>query len=130
MSMYSEMYDLFRQKKKDFSQRMQQIKDSIHKIIYESKSKKSVLQRQSQSINYRNIIIKWSLTNFKFIKQREYVLSDEDYILKELRKMIEAIKERFNKCDSKKYSHKKINLEDFQYIDQVRKQDENFSSKN
>ena len=70
------------------------------------------------------------MTNFKFIKQENYVLSNEDYILKELRKMIKTIKERFNKCDFKKYSHKEINLKDFQYIEQVRKQDESFSSKN
>ena len=43
--MYSEMYDLFRQKKKDFSQKMQQIKNSIYKTIYELESKESVLQR-------------------------------------------------------------------------------------
>ena len=47
VNMYSEIYDLFRQKKKDFSQKMQQIKNSIHKIIYELKSKESVLQRQN-----------------------------------------------------------------------------------
>ena len=45
VSMYSKIYDLFRQKKKDFSQRMQQIKDSIHKIIYKSELKESVLRR-------------------------------------------------------------------------------------
>ena len=56
VSMYSELYDLFRQKKKDFSQRMQQIKNSIHQTIYESESKESVLQRQRQSINYRDIV--------------------------------------------------------------------------
>ena len=44
--------------------------------------------------------------------------------------MIEVIRKRFNKCDLKKYSHKKINLKDFQYINQIRKQDENFSLKN
>ena len=46
------MYDLFRQKKKDFSQKIQQIKDSIYKTIYKLKSKELVLQRQNQSINY------------------------------------------------------------------------------
>ena len=115
------MYDLFCQKKKDFSQRMQQIKDSIHKTIYKSESKESVLQRQSQSINYRDIIMKWSLTSFKFIKQERYVLSDEDHIFRKLKKIIKVIRERFDKCDSKKYSHKKINSKDFQYIDQIRK---------
>ena len=58
VSMYSEMYDLFRQKKKDFPQKMQQIKDDIYKTIYESESKELVLRRQSQSINYRDIIMK------------------------------------------------------------------------
>ena len=113
INMYSKMYDLFRQKKKDFSQRMQQIKNSIHQTIYESKSKESVLQRQRQLINYWNIVKEWSSTNFKFIKQERYVLSDEDHILRKLRKMIEAIRERFDKCDSKKYSYRKINSEDF-----------------
>ena len=69
---------------------MQQIKDSIHQIIYESKSKESVLQRQEQLINYWDIVIKWLSTNFKFIKQRRYVLSDEDHIFKELRKIIKS----------------------------------------
>ena len=53
------------------------------------------------------------MTSFKFIKQEEYVLFNKDYILRELKKMIKTIKERFNKCDSKKYSHRKVNSEDF-----------------
>ena len=44
--------------------------------------------------------------------------------------MIKTIKERFDKCDLKKYSHQKINSKDFQYIKQIQKQDESFSSKN
>ena len=35
---------------------MQQIKNNNHQTIYESKLKKLVLQRQSQSINYRDIV--------------------------------------------------------------------------
>ena len=109
---------------------MQQIKDNIHKIIYELKLKESVLQRQSQLINYRDIVIKRSSTNFKFIKQEKYVLSDKSHIFRELRKIIKVIRKRFDKCDLKKYLHKKINLKDFQYINQIQKQDESFSSKN
>jgi len=45
----------------------------------------------------------------KFIKQEEYILSDEDHIFKELRQMTEVTRERFDLCDSKKYSLKKIN---------------------
>ena len=33
--------------------------------------------------------------------------------LKNLKKIIEVIKKRYNKYDLKKYSHKKINSEDF-----------------
>ena len=74
--------------------------------------------------------MKRSLTDFKFIKQEKYVLFNKDYILKELRKMIEAIRKRFNRCDLKKYSFKKVNSEDCQYIEQIQKQEKSFSLKN
>ena len=44
--------------------------------------------------------------------------------------MIKVIRKRFKKCDLKKYLYKEVNLEDFQYIKQIQKQDESFSSKN
>ena len=87
------------------------------------------MQRQSQSINYRDIVKEWLLTKFKFIKQEKYVLSDEDYIFRKLKKMIKIIKKRFDKCNSKKYSHKEVNSKDFQYVKQIQKQDESFSLK-
>ena len=43
--------------------------------------------------------------------------------------MTEVIRERFDLCDSKKYSLKKINLNQFQYIKQVLKE-RAFSLKN
>jgi len=58
----------------------------------------------------------------KFIKQEEYVLSDENYIFRKLRQMTEIIRKRFDLCNSKKYSLKKINLNQFQYIEQVLKE--------
>ena len=39
--MYSKIYQLFQQKKADFSRRMQEIKDEIHQIIYESTEENS-----------------------------------------------------------------------------------------
>jgi len=48
-------------------------------------------------------------TEVKFIKQEEYILFDEDHIFREFRQMSEVIRERFDLCDSKKYSLKKIN---------------------
>jgi len=73
--------------------------------------------------------MKKSLIEVKFIKQEEYVLLDEDYIFRELRQMTEVTRERFDLCDLKKYSLKKINLNQFQYIKQVLKE-KAFSSKN
>ncbi len=117
--MYNELYTLFRQKEKDFSQRMQQIKNDIHQAIYDTMLDESIASRKD--IRYRDIVMKKSLTEVKFIKQEEYVLLDEDHILRKLRQMTEVIRERFDLCDLKKYSLKKINSDRFQYIEQVLK---------
>ncbi len=53
--------------------------------------------------------MKKSLTEVKFIKQEEYVLSDENHIFRKLKQMTKVIKKRFDLCDSKKYSLKKVN---------------------
>ncbi len=58
-------------------------------------------------------------TKVKFIKQEKYVLFDENHIFRELKQMIKVIRKRFDLCDSKKYSQKKVNLNWFQYIKQV-----------
>ncbi len=73
--------------------------------------------------------MKKSLTEIKFIKQEEYVLFDENHIFRELRQITEVIRERFDLCDSKKYSLKKINSDRFQYIEQVL-EEKTSSSKN
>jgi len=53
--------------------------------------------------------MKKSLTEVKFIKQEEYVLLDEDYIFRKFKQMTKVIRKRFDLCNSKKYSFKKIN---------------------
>jgi len=120
ISMYNELYTLFKQKEKDFSQRMQQIKNDIHQAIYDTMQDESIASRKD--VRYRDIVMKKSLTEVKFIKQEEYVLSDEDHIFRELRQMTKVIRERFDLCDSKKYSLKKINSNRFQYIEKVLKE--------
>ncbi len=82
-----------------------------------------------KDIRYCDIVMKKSLTEVKFIKQEEYVLFDENHIFRKLRQMTKVIRERFNLCDLKKYLLKKINLNWFQYIKQVLKE-QTFSSKN
>jgi len=81
--MYNELYTLFKQKEKDFSQQMQQIKNDIHQVIYDTMQDESIASRKD--IQYRDIVMKKSLTKVKFIKQEEYVLSDEDHIFREFR---------------------------------------------
>jgi len=113
--MYNELYTLFRQKEEDFSQQMQQIKNDIHQAIYDTMQDESIASRKS--IQYHNIVMKKSLTEVKFIKQEEYVLLDEDHIFRELRQMTEVIRKRFDLCDSKKYSQRKVNSNRFQYVE-------------
>ncbi len=107
INMYNELYTLFKQKEKDFSQWMQQIKNDIHQAIYDTMQDESIASRKD--IQYHDIVMKKSLTEVKFIKQEEYVLLDENHIFRELKQMIKVIRERFDLCDSKKYSLKKIN---------------------
>ena len=83
ISMYNELYTIFRQKEKDFSRRMQQIKNDIHQAIYDTMQDESIASRKD--IWYRDIVIKKSLTEVKFIKQQEYVLLDENHIFRELK---------------------------------------------
>jgi len=127
ISMYNELYILFRQKEKDFSQWMQQIKNDIHQTIYDTV--KDELIALCKNIQYCDIIMKKLFTEVKFIKQEEYVLFDENHIFRELKQMTKVIRKRFDLCDSKKHSQKKINLNQFQYIEQVLEKWA-FSSKN
>jgi len=107
ISMYNELYILFKQKEKDFSQRMQQIKNDIHQAIYDTMQDESIASHKD--IQYCDIVMKKSFMKVKFIKQEEYVLSDENHIFREFRQMTKVIRERFDLCDSKKYSLKKVN---------------------
>ena len=120
ISMYNELYTLFKQKEKDFSQRMQQIKNDIHQAIYDTMQDESIASRKD--IQYRDIVMKKSLTEVKFIKQEEYVLSDEDHVFRKLRQMMKVIRKRFDLCDSKKHSLKRVNSNQFQYVKQVLKE--------
>ncbi len=81
--MYNELYILFRQKEKDFSQQMQQIKNDIHQTIYDIVQDESITSRKS--IQYHDIVMKKLFTEVKFIKQEKYVLFDENHIFKELK---------------------------------------------
>ncbi len=127
ISMYNKLYTLFKQKEKDFSQQMQYIKNDIHQAIYDTMQDELIASRKD--IRYRDIVMKKSLTEVKFIKQEKYVFLNKNYIFREFKQMTKVIRKRFDLCDSKKYSLKKINSNWFQYIKQVLKE-RAFSSKN
>jgi len=46
ISMYNKLYTLFKQKEKDFSQRMQQIKNDIHQAIYDTMQDELITSRK------------------------------------------------------------------------------------
>jgi len=96
---------------------MQQIKNDIHQTIYDLMQDELITS--CKNIQYHDIVMKKSFTEVKFIKQEEYVLFDEDHIFKELKQMTEIIRKKFDLCDSKKHSQKKIDSNQFQYIKQV-----------
>jgi len=100
--MYNELYTLFEEKEKDFSQHMQQIKNEIHQAIYDVVQDELIAL--CKNIQYHDIVMKKSLTEVKFIKQEEYILLNENYIFRKLRQMTKVIRKRFDLCDSKKYS--------------------------
>ncbi len=83
ISMYNELYTLFKQKEKDFLQCMQQIKNEIHQVIYDEVQDELIAL--CKNIQYHDIVMKKFLTKVKFIKQEEYVLLDEDHIFKEFK---------------------------------------------
>ncbi len=117
ISMYNELYTFFKQKEKDFLQHMQQIKNEIHQAIYDVVQDELITLHKS--IQYHDIVMKKLFTEVKFIKQEEYVFFNENHIFKELKQMMKVIRERFDLCDLKKYSQRKINSNWFQYIKQV-----------
>jgi len=85
---------------------MQQIKNDIHQVIYDTVQDELIASRKN--IQYHDIVIKKLFTEVKFIKQEKYVLLDENHISREFRQMTKVIRKRFDLCDSKKHSQKKI----------------------
>ena len=83
------------------------------------------------SVNYRNIVKEWLLTNFKFTITKDYIFSNEEHIFRKLKQKIKRFKEKFDFRNSARYSTQKINLNKFFYIEKILQQEEeNFSSKN
>ena len=81
--------------------------------------------------NYRNIIKKQLLTDFKFTITKEYVFPNEKYVFRELKQKVERFKKEFDFKNSAKYFTQKINFNKFFYIEKIIQQEkENFSLKN
>ena len=94
------------------------------------KENSSELRQDQNAINYHRIITEWSFTSSKFITTKEYVLSDEGHISRELRQKIERLREEFGLRDPVRYPTQKVDLKKFSYIEKVLQQGEGSSSKN
>ena len=79
-----------------------------------------------KSEKYRDIVKKHSVKRSRFIIVKEYVISKEAHISRELRQEIERLREKYAQQNSRKYSEKKMNTKKFKFL----KEKEEETSKN
>ena len=75
---------------------------------------------------YRDIIKKHSMKRSRFIIVKEYVISKEVHISRELRQEVKRLRDKYAQQNSLKYSEKRVNIEKFKFL----KEKEEKSSKN
>ena len=69
-----------------------------------------------KSEKYRDIIKKHSMKRNKFIIVKEYVISKEIHISRELRQKIERLREKYAQQNSRKHSEKRMNTRKFKFL--------------
>ena len=69
-----------------------------------------------KSEKYRDIIKKHSMKRSRFIIVKEYVISKEAHISRELRQEIERLREKYAQQNSRKYSEKRMNIRKFKFL--------------
>ena len=65
---------------------------------------------------YRDMIKKHSMKRSKFIIVKEYVISKEAHISRELRQEIERLREKYAQQNSRKHSKKRVNARKFKFL--------------
>ena len=69
-----------------------------------------------KSEKYRDIVKKHSVKRSRFIIVKEYVISKEAHISRELRQEIERLREKYAQQNSRKYSEKRMNIRKFKFL--------------
>ena len=69
-----------------------------------------------KSEKYRDIVKKHSVKRSRFIIVKEYVISKEAHIFRELRQKIERLREKYVQQNSRKYSKKRVNTRKFKFL--------------
>ena len=69
-----------------------------------------------KSEKYRDMIKKHSMKRSKFIIVKEYVISKEAHISRELRQEIERLREKYAQQNSRKHSKKRVNARKFKFL--------------
>ena len=65
---------------------------------------------------YRDIIKEHSVKRSKFIIVKEYVISKEAHISRELRQKIERLRVKYVKQNTRKNSKKRVNIRKFKFL--------------
>ena len=65
---------------------------------------------------YRDIVKKHSMKRSKFIIVKEYVISKEGHISRELRQEIERLEKKYAQQNSRKHSEKRVNIRKFKFL--------------
>ena len=74
-----------------------------------------------KSEKYRDIVKKHSMKKSKFIIVKEYVISKEVHIFRELRQKIERLREKYAQQNSRTYSKKRVNIKKIQIFERKRR---------
>ena len=69
-----------------------------------------------KSEKYRDIVKKHSMKKSRFIIVKEYVISKEAHISRELRQEVERLREKYVQQNSRKYSEKRVNTRKFKFL--------------
>ena len=116
-NIYFDIYKMLIKKDKwnEYEKRLRKLQSQLTCITMILKSEK-----------YRDMIKKHSMKRNKFIIVKEYVISKETHISRELRQEIERLREKYAQQNSRKYSKRKVNIKKFKFL----KEKEEKTSKN
>ena len=106
-SIYFDIYKMMQKKNRwiEYEKRLRKLQSQLTCTTMILKSEK-----------YRDMIKKHSMKRSKFIIAREYVISKEAHISREMRQKVERLRESYAQQNSRKHSKKKVNIRKFKFL--------------